>query len=122
MLDLTLDRSEVAPGEEVTGVVEVRSSGACRALNVALRFVEQSVARRSIGREVVTELARGDLVAGDRYPFALTMPADALPWTATDYLVLLWEVQAWADLPLAVDPSASEPIHVILPDRPAARG
>jgi len=112
VLELTLDRAVVAPGKEVTGTVAITSSGPCRALSVALRFVERS-ARLGVGAEVLAELDRGDLVAGQRYRFALTLPPEALPETGTGNLQLFWEVRTWADRRLAGDPDARAPIQVI---------
>jgi hypothetical protein len=80
-LAVRLDRERFAPGEQVTGRVEVVEEAKGRELTVALEYRDWTSDYRSISRSVplATPLGVGDLQAGASFPFSLALPADAAP-------------------------------------------
>ena len=89
-----------APGDVVRGRVRVFWDADVRALRVRLAFVERTASIVAVGRVAMDEqLAAGRVTDGAAFPFALPLPADALPTLEEPGLAAVrWEVRAWADV------------------------
>jgi hypothetical protein len=82
----------------VTGTVFVLEGGRSRKLEVSLNYRE-STEQDDVTRVSVSsgELHTGDLASGTSYPFAVAVPADALPNYKSAHGELYWEVDACSD-------------------------
>jgi hypothetical protein len=96
---LWLDRNECAPGDTVSGRVDVVEGGSCRSLTVALEFREKADVYDAVARTVPAEapLQTGELTEGASLPFSITLPADAPPTFRSAHGRLFWVVKAQAD-------------------------
>jgi len=116
VLHLQLERARYAPGEVVRGVVTVMLGQDARTLSVSCDYCEQTRDYTEVSAtsgSVV--LHQGPLQAGQSFPFALTLPADALPAFRARHGKLFWRVDAKADRG-GRDPHARLPVDVIPPD------
>ncbi len=104
--DVEPHRAEWSPGEEVTGEIVVARGGDAGATTVYLRYVaHQPGVRDRVLREAVVEtLRRGALADGERLPFRLALPPDALPNVGTGETRRAWSVGAKIA-------AASGPVH-----------
>jgi hypothetical protein len=94
-LEIEVEPGAHAPGALVRGTVFVREGGACRSLGVALRRYERSPGYRDLVRgERAIELHAGDLRGGQRFPFELALPADAMPDISGRHGEVGWAVDA----------------------------
>jgi hypothetical protein len=103
-LNLTLDPPSTdghyRPGEWVRGRVTVLEGGRSRSLSVSLRYRERTRDYSATGRtEGGAEVHSGDLTAGASLPFAIALPADAMPGYTSFNGELYWEVEAKSDEP-----------------------
>ena len=75
------NRDAYAPGDTVDGVLEVvEDVGHVRRLDAALKYVDRSpYFAEGVVHAAVEPLHEGPVEVGQRFPFALTLPADALP-------------------------------------------
>lgn len=98
-LAITLDQPASRPGDAVTGSVQVAETVEARALTVALEYRDWTSDYHGVGRTVAlaTPLATGTLQAGMNFPFAVTLPADALPNQSGQFGSASWGVHARAD-------------------------
>ena len=97
-LELLLDTETGAPGDTVHGTVVVVEGGKSRSLTASLEYHESSEDFHRVARTVsVVTLHDGELVAGSRFPFALVLPADALPDYKSAHGELAWKVHAESD-------------------------
>jgi hypothetical protein len=95
--DLELERGRFAPGERVAGTVLVTEGGSSRGLDVTLGFHEKSPDYEETSVSFTQALHTGDLQAGQSLPFALDLPADALPGYVSEHGELYWEVDVKSD-------------------------
>src|SRR5215213_6477277 len=95
------DDGVYAPGDDVQGIVEVTESGRIDVLELEARYWERTTdgfealaARHSSG-----VVLRGEVVAGQRYPFVIQLPHDATPAyrSATAWLGWTLEVHVRID-------------------------
>ena len=104
-LDVTLDappNSEPTyrPGDWVRGRISVVGGGNSRALKVSLHFRERTADYSATVRtEVGAPIHHGPLGAGERYDFAIQLPADALPNYRSANGELFWELEVRSDEP-----------------------
>lgn len=95
--EVQLEREAFAPGERVSGSVLVTEGGSSRALEVALEFHESSPDYEEVPVTRSVSLHAGDVQAGQSLPFALELPADALPAYRSEHGELYWEVDVKSD-------------------------
>lgn len=115
-LEVQLAQDSGTVGDELRGEVVVVASGSARSVTVALRYVERTEDVEVVARTVEAgEVAAGDLAAGQRFPFAVRLPTDALPCVRTRWAVLIWEATARADV-FGPDAHAAAPLDVRLDD------
>ena len=81
------------------GSVLVTEGGSVRLLGAALEFHEDSLSGgNKVANSIWTPLQReGELAEGMRFPFALTLPGDALPGYRSENGELYWEVHVHSD-------------------------
>ena len=99
-LEIQLDGGDgpYKPGDWVRGRVAVLAGGKSRALNAELHFRERTSDYSEVGATfAIPPLHRGDLPSGTSYPFAIQLPADALPSLDWAHGSLSWEVVAKSD-------------------------
>jgi hypothetical protein len=95
--ELQLERDRFATGEQVAGTVLVTEGGSSRGLDVTLGFHEKSPDYEEVSVSQTQSLRTGDLQAGQSLPFALDLPADALPGYVSEHGELYWEVDVKSD-------------------------
>lgn len=116
VLHLQLERGRYAPGEVVCGVVTVMLGQDSRTLSVSCDYCEETSDYMEVGASSGSVvLCQGPLVAGQSFPFALTLPAEALPAFRARHGKLFWRVDAKSDRG-GRDPHTRLPIDVIPPD------
>ncbi len=117
-LELQVDREQYAPGETVTGKVAVAEGGRSRKVEVSLCYREKT--EEEYEHTAVTlpggELHTGDLLQGSSYPFAITLPEQALPSYTSAHGELYWELEARSD-ELGVD--TRERRRIVVSTRPS---
>lgn len=98
-LEITLDHPAYRPGDAVTGSVQIVDAVETRALTVTLEYRDWTADYRGVGRTVesVSPLGTGTLQAGMSLPFAVSLPADALPNQSGEFGSTSWGVHARAD-------------------------
>ena len=98
-LEIRVEQERYAPGDTVAGTVVVSEGGRSRKLEIELRYREQT--SEDYQHTAVTlpggELHAGDLAAGTSFPFAIALPADALPSYKSAHGELCWELDARSD-------------------------
>lgn len=97
VFELQLERQRFAPGERVAGTVLVTEGGGSRTLEVALAFHEKSPDYEEIPVSRSHALHTGDVQTGQALPFALDLPAEALPGYVSEHGELYWEVDVKSD-------------------------
>jgi hypothetical protein len=95
--ELQVAQESVAPGGRVAGTVLVIEGGGSRELEVTLAFHEKSPDYEEVPIEVSETLHTGDLQTGQSLPFALELPADALPAHTSEHGELYWELDVKSD-------------------------
>ncbi len=116
VLHLQLERGRYAPGEVVRGLVTVMLGQDSRTLSVSCDYCEETSDYLEVtATSGSVELHRGPLQAGASFPFALTLPSEALPAFRGRHGKLFWRVDAKCDRG-GRDPHARLPIDVIPPD------
>lgn len=98
-LEITLDHPACRPGAAVTGSVQIVDAVEARALTVTLEYRDWTADYHGVGRSVESAgvLGTGTLQAGMSLPFAITLPADALPNQSGEFGSTSWGVHARAD-------------------------
>jgi hypothetical protein len=95
---IALDRPSVAPGGEVVGRVRVLEGSRSRRLSVALRYRDATADYRGWSIEIPgPTLHEGAFEAPAEYPFAIPLPADALPPLRGAHGRTWWEIEARSD-------------------------
>ena len=118
-LQLQLDSPRYAPDDVVGGSVIVLIGQPSRSLEVFLQYCDETEDYLSTTVSIGSgALHAGDLQAGQRFPFALRLPRDALPAYRSPHGSLYWRVALKSDRP-GLDVHESLPIDVVPPD---ARG
>jgi hypothetical protein len=98
VLQLQLESDRFRPGDVVRGVVTVARDQDARSLEVLLIYQEQTIDYSGSVVEVGSGLLHeGDLAAGQRLPFAVALPAGALPAYRSRHGALWWEVDVKVD-------------------------
>jgi hypothetical protein len=88
------------PGDTVHGTILVREGGPSRALSVLLEYHERTRVSDEIAERLSTgPIHTGDLVAGQRLAFELTIPPHAYPNCESPNGALSWELDVWSDEP-----------------------
>lgn len=107
-LEVALAPAVYRPGDAVRGDVVVVQGGRARDLRVSLVYRERSPNYSHAAVEVPGPvLHTGDLEAGQRFGFAIPLPADALPSQRLAHGETCWEVTAKCNRPgFDVDASA----------------
>jgi hypothetical protein len=95
--ELQLEQNRFATGERVAGTVFVTEGGSSRGLDVTLGFHEKSPDYEEVSVSQTQALHTGDVQAGQSLPFALDLPADALPGYVSEHGELYWEVDVKSD-------------------------
>jgi hypothetical protein len=95
--ELQLERERFAPGQKVAGTVLVTEGGGSRGIDVTLGFHEKSPDYEETAASFTQTLHTGDVQAGQSLPFALDLPADALPAYRSEHGELYWEVDVKSD-------------------------
>ncbi|NOY28297.1 MAG: hypothetical protein GXP62_20760 [Oligoflexia bacterium] len=118
------DRRSYAPGDSITGSVEVtvhsKGSCCCKELTVALRWHVPDVGGRSedgVGDGNCSALlGQGEWQAGQTlsFPFTLTAPEGLLSYDG-ELFTLSWAIEAKAVVSLGLDVAASETITLVAP-------
>ncbi len=115
-LDVTVEAGPFAPGGQVSGVVHVLEGGEVRELTAQLVYHEEtSDYSGAVLRIGSAPLATGQLRVGETFPFALTLPADALPNQSGRHGQVIWHAIAHADIPRGNDANAGIPLGLKLP-------
>lgn len=96
-LGLELESERFAPGDHVTGKVNVLEGGKSRALTLTLSFHEQTRDYGTVPFSADAVLHQGDLKAGDWYEFGFELPPDAQPSVKAEHSELYWELDARSD-------------------------
>lgn len=97
-LELSLEDDTCAPGGTIRGRVLVVEGGRSRSLVASLEYVEETQDYRDVGKAISGgPLHEGELVAGAEFPFALQLPADALPEYRSQHGELYWQVHVRSD-------------------------
>jgi hypothetical protein len=97
-LELTLDDTQLRPGDWVRGKVTAIEGGKSRALKLSVHFRERTADYSATVRtEGGAPIHYGDIAAGESFDFAIQLPADALPSYASANGELYWEVEAKSD-------------------------
>jgi hypothetical protein len=97
---LRLEQERYTAGDTVSGSVDVLEGGRCRSLEVSLDYNEETEDFLDLGRRAASQrLHEGEVATGASFPFALTIPADALPNYRSANGELYWEVYFTSDQP-----------------------
>jgi hypothetical protein len=95
---LRVERQGYTAGDTVTGSVEVLDGGRSRLLEVSLDYNEKTKDCLDLGTRAGSKrLHEGEVTTGMSFPFALTLPTDALPNYQSAHGELYWEVHFRAD-------------------------
>ena len=121
-------RSTLAVGDTLTGFVgvEVNQAATCRDLTLTLRWRTHGRGNRTSGDVKVLHLFEGEWSEGETHlhPFELRLPEDG-PMSYSGHLVnIVWELEARADIPWALDPKATQELVLVQasPPHPLTRG
>lgn len=98
-LEVAIEPAVYGPGDVVRGDVVVVRGGKARGLRVSLVYRERSPHYSHPAVEVPGPVHTGDLEAGQRVEFAITLPADALPSQRLPHGETCWEVWAKCNRP-----------------------
>ena len=112
-LALALDGEVVAPGERLTGRVEVSEGGKSRSLAVIVRFCGRSPSYVAVPFEDTRVVHQGKITAGQAVPVEYDVPESALPSVKSEHAELYWEIEAISDEP-GLDSHASRVFRVVL--------
>jgi hypothetical protein len=95
-LAISTARDAYAPGEEVSGHINVLEHVGARQLTVALEYRDWTEDYRAVNRSIALDapLHAGDLEPGTSLPFSIALPADALPAQSGTYGQTSWGVHA----------------------------
>lgn len=113
-LDLQLDDTRFAPGDELTGRVLVLEGGRSRSLTLTVSFYESSPAYLSVPFSQSAVLHEGDLAAGQAVEFRSELPHWASPAVKAKHGELYWELEAVSDEP-GLDTRARLRFDVVAP-------
>jgi hypothetical protein len=98
-LAIALDSEVVAPGEKLSGLVNVEEGGESRSLTLTVRFCEQSPAFIAAPFRRSGVIHEGDLATGQAITFEYDVPEWAVPGVKSEHAELYWEVEAVSDEP-----------------------
>ncbi len=97
-LSIAFDRPSVAPGGEVAGRVQVLEGGRSRRLSIMLRYRDATADYHGWSIEIPgPTIHEGALEVSAEYPFAIRLPADALPALSGVHGRTWWEIEARSD-------------------------
>jgi len=103
-LRIDLEQGTFAAGDPVNGEVVVLDGGRSRGAAIELRFVERSLPFEHVAFATEpVQLTDEELATGAVLPFALALPAEALPTVQTEHGSLIWELRVAVDVPLMPD-------------------
>ncbi len=98
-LAITLDSDAVAPGEKLTGVVDVLEGGESRSLTLTINFCERSPSFVATPFSRSGVIHEGDLATGQAVTFEYDVPDWALPGVKSEHAEVYWELEAVSDEP-----------------------
>lgn len=98
-LAIALDAELVAPGETLTGLVNVLEGGESRSLTLTVSFCERSPAYMATPFSHSGVIHEGDLATGEAITFEYEIPEWATPGVKGEHGELYWEVEAASDEP-----------------------
>ena len=110
---MTIPRTQFAPGDSVSGRVDVTESGHARKLEVSLHCCDRTADYQGISwSATAAPLATGELTAPSSHSFSIQVPADApSTFDAGAGASIWWEVDARCDV-LGSDVHATQQIQV----------
>ncbi len=107
------------PGQPVSGkvLVDVHKNCTCNGLTVRLSWFTHGQSNKAEGEgptPTKTLIAQGKWQAGQKleFPFTLTAPIGPVSYHG-HYINVDWQVEARADIPLALDPKTAVPIALV---------
>jgi hypothetical protein len=91
--ELRLDRERCAPGETISGTIDVLEGGPSRSLEMLLAYKEETEEYAAVANSISSgPLHTGDLTTGMSFEFELALPADAFPNYRSEHGELYWEL------------------------------
>jgi hypothetical protein len=109
---VTIDRTEFAPGDTVSGRVDIVEEGHLRELDIALVCHDSTSDYQGVSFTTArSRLAEGALAPPESYPFSISIPADAPISYSADGAKIWWLVDARCDV-LGTDEHVTAQIEV----------
>jgi hypothetical protein len=98
-LTITPERASYAPGEQISGTVDVLEASDAKLLTLALEYRDWTADYHSVSRVLPLDapLHTGDLELGARFRFTVQLPVDALPNQAGKFGQASWGLHARID-------------------------
>jgi len=121
-LEIETERTSYAPGEPISGTVEVLEPAHAKQLTLALEYRDWTADYHSVSRALPLDgpLHIGDLEQGATFSFTVQLPADALPNQRGEFGATGWGLHAQVER-FGLDAHAWHEVSVPAPARARSR-